>query len=73
MKFRLKPDTGLKPRATTATTVVANRCLITQEAAMSTAGSAGVMKLGWQVWAVVVSVLGLVLMAGMFVLVTLTL
>jgi hypothetical protein len=31
------------------------------------------MKLGWQAWAVVVSVLALVLMASMFALVSLTL
>lgn len=39
---------------------------------MSTARSVGVMKLGWQVWAVVVSVLGLVLLAGVFALAALT-
>jgi hypothetical protein len=35
---------------------------------MSTARSASLMKLGWQVWAVLVSVLALVLLAGVLAL-----
>jgi hypothetical protein len=35
---------------------------------MSTARSVSVMKLGWQVWAVLVSVLALVLLGGVFAL-----
>ena len=39
---------------------------------MSTARTVGVMKLGWQVWSIVVSVLALVLLVGLFAIAALT-